>query len=938
MPFRWCFAIALMISVLLPASVEAAARLDEPRETPSVSFERDVRPIIREHCLHCHGEEERPKAGLDLRFVRTMLDGGLTGEAIVPGDLEGSFLWHRVEADEMPPGDSKLTSDQKATLAAWIDAGAPTLRPEPEEIPPPGTAILSEEDTDFWSFRPIERPELPEVAHADRVRSPIDAFLLDRLEAEGLGYAPEADRATLIRRLSLDLTGLPPTPEEVHAFLHDEAPDAYDRLVDRLLASPHYGERWAQHWLDVIRWAETWGFETNTARPNAWPYRDWLIEAFNTDLPYDRFVFEQLAGDTIGIDAATGFLVAGPANLPGQIGKDEESMRQARQDELDEVVRTVGEAFLGLTVGCARCHNHKFDPITQRDYYTFQAVFSGLRYADRRFRGPENDRWMAQAAEVGETVARLREELDAERSSLGLQPPITPESHEERFEPIEARSLRIAVAATHNGGRASLEELEAWSAGAESVNVALADRGAKASASSFALENQTRHPDNLIDGKSIAEGYFPWISERPGPAWAQIDLPEAVTIDRIVWRRGFDGFPVAYEIEVRRPDGSWITVVDTSTRMVHEEDRRAAADITIDGLSSEEVERLVSLVSQIRDGKAEQGRLAAGPQVFAGSFGAPEPTYLLRRGDPMQRQEEVEPNTPTVLGSLELSSEAEDRQRREALARHLTSPDHPLTARVMVNRIWQHHFGTGLVSSPSDFGRMGEPPSHPELLDWLADEFIQSGWSVKHLHRVIVASSAFRQESTPRDEALAIDADARLLWRFPPRRLEGEAIRDAILLASGSLNRDMSGPGFDFFNQRGGLSDYIPVDHDDPSGWRRMIYAIKIRMQAVDVFGPFDCPDAGQMTPKRTQSITPIQALSLWNSTFIMRQAGRFADRVRADAGADLTAQIDRAVWLALSRPPTEVEAEQLLALGQEHGLDQVCRVLLNTNAFLLIE
>jgi hypothetical protein len=372
--------------------------------------------------------------------------------------------------------------------------------------------------------------------------------------------------------------------------------------------------------------------------------------------------------------------------------------------------------------------------------------------------------------------------------------------------------------------------------------------------------------------------------------------------------------------------------------MLHVEDRRPVGDITIDGIAPEQVEHLASLVAGIRDGKAEQGRLEAGPQVFAGGFGTPEPTYLLRRGDPMQRQEEVEPNTPGVLGSLELSTEADDVRRREALARHLTSPDHPLTARVMVNRIWQHHFGTGLVSSPSDFGRMGEPPSHPELLDWLASEFIQGGWSVKHLHRIILASSAFRQESTPRDEALAIDADARLLWRFPPRRLEGEAIRDAILLASGSLNRDMSGPGFDFFNQRGGLSDYIPVDHDDPSGWRRMIYAIKIRMQAVDVFGPFDCPDAGQMTPKRTQSITPIQALSLWNSTFVMRQAGLLADRVRDEAGSDLSAQIDRAVWLALSRPPTEVEAERLLALGREHGLDQVCRVLLNTNAFLLID
>jgi hypothetical protein len=405
----------------------------------------------------------------------------------------------------------------------------------------------------------------------------------------------------------------------------------------------------------------------------------------------------------------------------------------------------------------------------------------------------------------------------------------------------------------------------------------------------------------------------------------------------VAWRRGFDGFPVDYLIEVRRPDGSWVAVADSKDRMLHEEDRRAADAVSIVGATPGAVDQIISLLSELRDKEGENRRLAAGPQVFSGSFTEPEATSLLRRGDPMQPIEPMVPDTPAVLGTLDLPIDAEDRDRRLALARHLTSPDHPLTARVMVNRVWQHHFGTGIVATPSDFGRMGEPPSHPELLDWLAIEFVRNGWSLKALHRLIVSSKTYRQASTPRSDALAIDADSRLLWRFPPRRLEAEAIRDSILSVSGALDGEMAGPGFDFFNQKGGLSDYLPVEEFGPSGSRRMIYATKIRMQAVDVFGAFDCPDAGQMTPKRTQSITPIQALSLWNSPFANRQASIFADRVRAEAGTEPGDQIDRAVRLAIGRAPTEPEAERLISLCRGHGLGQVCRVLLNTNEFMQI-
>jgi hypothetical protein len=895
----------------------------------TIDFDRQVRPILDRHCVACHGAD-RARGGLRLDSAAGAITGGDLGPAVVPGQPDESELLLAVLGEgataQMPLDRPPLPADEIATLRGWIQSGA--LAPDGESP--------AEISSDHWSLQPPRDAEPPDVDDEQWSRHPIDRFVLASLNRAGIAPSPEADRATLIRRLSLDLTGLPPTPEEIDAFLNDDRPNAYNRLVDRLLGSPRYGERWAQHWLDVIRWAETWGFETNSPRPNAWPYRDWVIRSLNEDLPYNRFLFEQLAGDTLGADAATGLLVSGPANLPGQIGKDEESIRQARQDELDESIRTVGSAFMGLTIGCARCHSHKFDPITQRDYYAFQALFSGLQYGDRRFRGPEDDQWAARASGIRQEIEAARDRLESARESLGLRPSLSPSYHEDRFDPIEATAVRIVIEATHNGGRASLDELEAWEP-SSLVNVALAERGGHASASSFALENQTRHPDNLIDGKSIAEGYFPWIAERPGPAWARIDLDGAVTIDRVAWSRGFDGFPVDYVIEVLRPDGSWVAVADTKDRMLHEEDRRSADAVSIVGASPGDLEQIVSLLSELRNKEGEYQRLAAGPQVFSGSFTEPATTYLLRRGDPMQLLEPMPPDTLAVLGSLDLSIDAEDSDRRVALASHLTSPDHPLTARVMVNRVWQHHFGTGIVATPSDFGRMGEPPSHPELLDWLSINFVRNDWSLKGLHRLILTSRTYRQASTPRHDALAIDSDARLLWRFPPRRLEAEAIRDAILAVSGALNDQMAGPGFDFFNQKGGLSDYIPVEEFGPSGWRRMIYATKIRMQAVDVFGAFDCPDAGQMTPKRSQSITPIQSLSLWNSPFVIRQASIFSDRVRAESGPDLQQQIDRATRLAIGRAPTGAEESALMMLGREHGLDQVCRVLLNTNEFVLI-
>ena len=779
-----------------------------------------------------------------------------------------------------------------------------------------------------WSFQPLA---VPTGALS------IDHFIDAKLARNGLRRSRPARPATWLRRVTLDLTGLPPAPEEIAAF--ERQPDDTS-AVERLLASPRYGERWAQHWLDVIRWAETVGFETNIERPNAWHYRDWVIASLNEDKPYNQFLFEQIAGDTVGQDAALGFLVAGPANLPGQVGRDEAAMRGARQDELDEVIRTVSQAFLGLTVGCARCHDHKFDPILQRDYYSMQAIFAGLTYGDRRLRGPENDAWTSQAPAVREEVKSLRAELESLRRQHGLREPLAP-IHTETVEPLLASAIRMRIHTTGNGAPASLYEFEAWSGTApfQPVNVALASNGATPSASSFALANQSRHFDNLIDGSVDPRQAYPWVSAHDGPAWFRIDFKEPAAIDQITLHRG-SSMPADYVIDVLASDSDeWFEIAHGRDRLPRIDDTRKIDAVTLGSLSSDDIQPILDLLAAIRNAEGNLARLAAGPQVYAASFAAhPDRTYLLRRGDPMQRDHEVQPEIPKCLGTLTLPPDAPESERRLALARHLTRADHPLTARVIVNRVWHHHFGVGLVKTPSDFGRMGVPPSHPELLDWLAARFVAEGWSLKKLHRRIVASETYRQSSAPRPEALAQDAESRLLWRFPPRRLEAEAIRDSILSVSGNLNLKAGGPGFDFFNQRGGLSDYQPKETFGEEGWRRMIYAHKVRMISVDIFGAFDCPDAGQMKPSRTRSITPVQSLGLINSPFANRQAAFFAERLRAEAGVDPAAQVNRAFALAYARVPTPEERARLTALAVDHGLEQVCRALLNTSEFVFLQ
>ena len=826
-----------------------------------------------------------------------------------------------------------------------------------------GAAPLLAEATNnpgtHWAFQPLSQAEPPQPKAVGWARTVPDLWILDALERAGIEASPEADRIAWLRRVHFDLTGLPPTPEETLAFQRDSRPDATERVVESLLQSPAYGERWGQHWLDVVRYADTHGFEVNTERPNAWPYRDYVIRAFNADTPYPDFIREQLAGDQFGRDAATGFLVTASVLLPGQIGADDISKRLARQDALDEIVVNTAQSFLGLSIGCARCHDHKFDPISSRDYYGMQAFFAGVEYGDRELTDPESQarredirRWKEHTATVVATLSRLeplaRPGTPAGNPSLGSTTATTARvavkarMNSDRFAAVTTRRVRFTVLET-NSLEPCIDELEVWDL--ESRNVALASAGTQVrSSGDTTVEN--RHELRFIHDGQYGNSHS-WMSHEKGRGWVVLEFPEPRRIDRVSWARDRKGefsdrLATAYRIEVGTDSGDWITVADASDRKpfegrnptADEWELPAAALAELDPRSRQQTQTLLD--ERLRLERAIAGAVAS-QHAFAGIFRKPDRIHLLRRGDPEQPGPEVSPAVPEVLGTVRLPADAPEPQRRHALANWLTQPNAPLIARVMVNRIWQGHFGTGLVDTPSDFGRTGSRPSHSGLLDWLAREFIANGGSAKHLHRLIVLSSTYRQSSSHRKAAAALDADARLLWRYPARRLDSEPIRDAMLTVSGELNRQRGGRGFDLFDQRGGLSGFKPVESFSAEGLRRMIYSHKVRREPESVFGAFDCPDAGQSTSRRRESTTPIQALNLWNSRFTLERSSAFARRVRQEAGARPQNQVQRAFLLALSRPATPAEEHEALEALRGQDLEVLCRALLNSNEFLFI-
>jgi mono/diheme cytochrome c family protein len=936
--------LALVVVLIVPTRaappVQASLNRSIQQAQSAELFRSHVGPLLRVKCLRCHGEQ-RLEGGLDLSTRAKLLQGGESGPAIVPGNANKSLLYRlaaHLDEPHMPAGGQQLAAADLDRLARWIDLGAVYAMPLGA--------------TPHWAFQPIRRPAVPlPKTIATEGGNVIDHFIRARLEAVGLKPNPEADRRTLIRRLKYDLLGLPPTPEEVDAFLADRSADAYGKLVERYLASPHYGERWGRHWLDVVRFAESHGFEMNQPRPNAWPYRDWVIESLNADLPYDQFVRLQLVGDSGGADAATGFLVAGPWD---QVKSPDVALTaQQRADELHDMVSTIGSAFLGLTVGCARCHAHKFDPVSQVDYYRLTAVVAGVQHGERPWRRSDQAAIAAELNQYRDQLAALEaylatlEPLADPGATVPRRSPVNAKRNIDRFQPVQARYVRFLIQET-NQLEPCLDEVEVFTAGPNAVNVAAASAGARVTSSGDYPHAPAIHRLAFIHDGRYGNSRS-WISNQMGRGRVEIELANIFEIDRIVWGRDreekfVDRLPTRYRIDVSTDRQTWWVVASSDDRVAFGT-TSATVPPAVTGF-----QRLIgfAILKQRDELRKRIANLNNEQMVYAGRFTQPEPTFRLHRGDPLQPRERVGPGVLAEIGpQLRIPETASDAERRAALAQWITDPANPLTARVIVNRLWHYHFGTGLVDTPSDLGRNGGQPTHPELLDWLAAELMnptadrqpRPAWSLKHLHRLIVTSATYRQSAAATPEGLAQDAQSRLLWRYPPRRIEAESLRDAVLFVSGQLDLKRGGPGFDLFEENTNyVKVYTPKQRFGPAEFRRMVYQSKPRMQLDDTFGAFDCPDGGQIAPKRNVSTTPLQALNLLNSPFMLQQAEFMAERIRRQTGPDVSAQVQLAFRLAFQRLPNEREQSAAEVLVRNHNLTALCRAVLNANEFLYVE
>ena len=742
--------------------------------------------------------------------------------------------------------------------------------------------------------------EVPKVDSA-WPRTPVDAFVLHRLQEEGLTPSPEADRRTWLRRVTFDLHGLPPAAEEIEAFESDPRPDAHERAIDRLLASPRYGERWGRHWLDVVHYGETHGYDKDKLRLNAWPYRDWVIRSFNEDKPYARSVREQVAGDvlypgTVDGILALGFIAAGPWDFVGHVELREGTVDKAitRSLDRDDMVHTAMSTFVSTTAACARCHDHKFDPIPQEDYYRLQAVFAGVERADRPYEALSQHRYLTSTA-----------------GTLGYHSAIATSRDVSKW-------VQVDLGAVHD-----LDEIVLFPSHEKYV-------GHPGPGFGFPLRfrvdvsNGAEFADSVTIADHTASNF-----EHPG------DVPQ-----RFACHGQRARFVRVTATRLFERTSDWIFALGELVAVAAGQNVAAVAPVS--ALDSIEAGGAWG-TRFLTDGAAKR----TGEMVYAVTPGKLRPIHLLRRGDVGRLGPLVTPGALSCLPGLdrhfELEPDVDEGQRRAALARWITDPANPLTWRSIVNRVWQYHFGRGLVDTPNDFGRMGGQPTHPELLDWLAVRFRDQGGSFKQLHRLLLSSAVYRQSSAPRpdgDAAPRIDAGNTLLWRMSRRRLEAEAIRDAILATSGVLDLTMGGPSqrwFGFVDDHSPHYDYGAFDPDAEGAWRRSVYRHVVRSVPDPFFETLDCADASALTPMRYTTLTPLQALALLNDKFVLRQAAHFAERVRGVAH-DLDGQVVAAFRLAVGRRPTADEAATMTGHARRHGLPALCRLIFNLNEFVFVD
>jgi hypothetical protein len=893
-----------------------------------VDFKNDILPLFEDYCIDCHGPDKQ-KSGFRVDRRVYLLKGGDSGlSAVIPSDPKKSYLIEVIQSDDpeisMPPKGGPLFEDEIELLEKWIAEGAEWPGQMDEKI---------EEGTDHWAFQPVERPEI-----SNEKSNPIDTFISRRLKKEGIPANESTDPISLIRRASIVLTGLPPQPSRVAEFRNDyrnNATKAYEELVDELLASPHFGERWAQHWLDVIRWAETNGSESNLYRKMAWVYRDYVIRAFNQDIPYDRFVREQIAGDGMGVGEALGFLVSGPHVPAATVGQEPSAIRQARADRMDEIMQTVGASLIGVTMSCARCHNHKFDPISIQDYYSMTAVFEDIEFGSRFPEFSKDHPRRKKADRIWKDVAKNRNKLRRKTSSWEEDWGGYKEVH---WEPVEVTGVRL----NFWSGYVGLDEVEIFGLPSENFNLANASNGTKVKTDLAFSQQGGRFPiERVNDGKFGTQRWqASYNKEKKQNPWLEFTFEKPVKVGRLRMstnreyyyetdyleqknKFNFDQFLV----NVKLADGEWKEVA--SIQKIR--DLRK---------SDKELDNAVQEIAHLAYRLSEEGPRPS----FVGNFIDPQITHVLHRGSPENPRDVVLPAGPKILaGELGVGNEASGRSRRAEFANWVVDPSNPLTARVMSNRIWQHVFGAGLVVTGGDFGRAGAPPSHPDLLDWMAAEFSTPSrpegtpWSMKELIRLLVTSDTFKRSSSPSEIGLEKDATSSLFWRFPPRRVEAEVIRDGILLASGKLNREMGGRSYRIHNVKKTYAQWKVVNNYGPETWRRMIYQERMRRVDDQIFTAFDFPDCGQVRAKRPVSTTPLQALNLMNSAFVVDQSKHLANRAKIDSGNNLRESVARAFELIFSRKPSLEELNASLEVAKTRGLEIVCRALMNSNEFAFL-
>ena len=859
-----------------------------------LTFERDVRPILKTHCFQCHGEGEKLKGGVDLRLRRLMLRPNKDGDPVlVPGKPAESEIVQVLRHGEMPEKGKPLSPAQIAIIEQWVAQGAKTARAEPAEVP---KYFITEEEREFWAFQPIRRIDPPKVKNAALVRTPIDAFLLSKLEASGLTFNPEADRETLLRRVMLDLTGLPPTPEELDTFLADKNPDAYECMVERALASPHYGERWGRHWLDVAGYADSDGYtDADPVRPWSYQFRDYVIRSLNADKPFDQFIREQIAGDEMvkqpfknltpdDVDklTATAFLRMVPDGTASAATSEQKTARNA---VVTETIKVVSSSLLGITVGCAQCHDHRLDPVPQTDYYRMRAIFEPAL---------DTENWRLPGARLVSLMT------DVERTqAAGVE--------KEAKVNDDARKVKEDE---------FIEKVLTWE-----------------------LEKK---PEELRE--PLRTAYRTAVTKRT-PEQLKL-LKEHPTINQL--------------------SGGSLYLYDRTYNTKHEAELKKFTEQAAEIRKRKPVEKFIPVLDE-----------PAGAKTLPA-------TFVFQRGDPMSPRDKVQPGELTVLASFHPSSIPEKSPvlatsgRRLAFAQSLTDGRHPLTTRVLVNRVWHHHFGRGIVASLGDFGHIGERPTHPELLDWLASEFVAQGWSLKKLHRVILTSAAYRQSSMRIPEKDRADPDNRLLGRMNSRRLEAESIRDAMLAVNGKINLKMFGAPVPIMSDEDGQI-VVGVDTNDstgrPSGkfvslegeeFRRSLYIQMRRTKPIGMLEAFDLPRMEPNCELRNASTVATQSLAMMNGDFTITQSKYFAERVVHDAGGDVQAQVKRAWQLAFGRAPSDSDLKNSVAFlakqtalfqanplklpppakGKEappaeppmQALTTLCQALLTSNQFLYID